>query len=311
MQLDPRRLLVLRAVDRHGGVVGAATALRLTPSAVSQQLARLERETGMALIDRSRRGGQRPIEFTDAGRRVLGYADRVGQVLDDATLDLASLIDSASGPVTISAFFTVLRAFVGPALAELAQSHPGLLPRVVEIDEPSAPAEVQSGAVDVAVVEDDSQRARRVPRGLRYEALVDDPFRLAVPISWPEYQSLDELAGRPFVDGPVGSAVGQTLRRLRHETGLPFPAAHSCLEFTAALAIVGAGIAGAFVPELALAVAPPPSGVRVLAPAGMGARRLGLIYRRSKLEPTPAVAAVLNALRAAAAVPPGSADKPR
>ena len=69
MEIDPRRLIVLRAVERHGGVVAAAAALHISPSAVSQQLVLLERETGFALIDRSRRGGHRSIQFTTAGRR--------------------------------------------------------------------------------------------------------------------------------------------------------------------------------------------------------------------------------------------------
>ncbi|MBV9594410.1 MAG: LysR family transcriptional regulator [Actinobacteria bacterium] len=299
MQVDPRRLLVLRAVDVHGSVVGAATALRVSPSAVSQQLALLERETGVALIDRARRGGQRPLEFTVAGRRLIAHADRMHEVLDDAAGELATMLVEVTGPVTISAFFTVLRSFVAEALADLAESRPGLRPRIEAIDESGAAEEVQSGAIDIAVVEDDAHRPRRVPRGLRYEPLMDDPFRVAVPIDWPDFDTLADIADRPWVDGPAGSAVGQTLGRLRRETGLAFPAAHSCLEFTAGLAIVGAGIAAAFVPEMALAAAPPPAGVRIQAPPGIGSRRLGMIYRRSRNEPTPAVRAVLDALRRA------------
>lgn len=90
------------------------------------------------------------------------------------------------------------------------------------------------------------------------------------------------------------------MQRLRRVTGLPFPAVHSCHEFAAALALVGAGVAGAFVPELALTATPTPPEVRVSTPAGIGARRIGLLYRRSRHEPTPAVRAVLDAVRAAA-----------
>ena len=68
MTLDPRRLLVLRAVHRHGGVLAAAERLGLTPSAVSQHLARLEAETGLALVDRSRLGGGRSLAGSAAGR---------------------------------------------------------------------------------------------------------------------------------------------------------------------------------------------------------------------------------------------------
>jgi DNA-binding transcriptional LysR family regulator len=303
MRLDPRRLIVLAAVDRNEGVVAAAAALRLSPSAVSQQLMLLERETGLALIDRSRRGGQRPIELTSLGHRLARHADRLVRVLEDAEADLTAVVDEATGPVTIGAFFTAIRSFVGPALTTLAISHPALVPRVLELDE--AIPEVRAGTADIAVVEDDSDRRRLAPRGLRYEALLDDPFRVVIPAAWVGANDLADVGDRAWVDAPPGSAVAQTLRRMRRTTGLSFPPAHSCLEFTAALALVAAGLAGAFISELALRVAPLPPTVRVLSPPGLGGRRLGVLYRAGQHEPTPAVAAVLSALRSAAA-----ADQP-
>lgn len=296
MALDPRRLMVLRAVDRHGGVVGAAEVLRISPSAVSQQLAALERDTGIALIDRSRRGGQRPVELTAAGRRLAGHAAQLVEVLEDAEADMAALAGAAVGLVTVAAFFTILSGYVGPALTRLAETNPGIRVRVVEQDEPEALPELHAGTVDLVFVEDDAQHRRRPPAGLRYEALLDDAFRLAVPVDWPEVFDLADIADRPWVDGPPGSALGQALARLRQTTGMAFPGAHSCSEFTAALAVVGAGLAGAFVPELALAVTSPQPGVRIVAPPGIGSRRLGVLYRRSRNEPTPAVRAVLDVL---------------
>lgn len=303
MSIDPRRLVVLRAVDRHGGVVGAAAALRISPSAVSQQLAMLERETGFVLVDRSRRGGQRSIEFTTAGRRLVAHADSLAQVLDDAEAELGALADSVTGPVTVAAFFTVLRGFAGTALVELARTHPGLHPRVSQLDDTAATADVLAGRIDVALVEDDAQRRRRVARGLYYEALADDAFRVAVPVDWPEFDRLAVVADRPWIDGPTDSALGQAMQRVRHTTGLGLPAPHLCREFTAALALVAAGLAGAFVPALALTAAGP-ADVRVVALPGLGSRRIGVLYRRSRNEPTPAVRVVVDALRAAAAAEP-------
>jgi DNA-binding transcriptional LysR family regulator len=176
---------------------------------------------------------------------------------------------------------------------------------VRDVDERAIDAEVLAGRVDVAVVEDDAQRRRGVPRGLRYEALADDPFRLVVPIGWPEGGDLADVAERPWIDGPPGTALGYAMARLRRVTGLAFPPVHFCREFTAALALVGAGVAGAFVPELALAAAVLPADVRVSAPPGIGARRIGLLYRRSRHEPTPAVRAVLDAVRSAATASSG------
>jgi DNA-binding transcriptional LysR family regulator len=300
MRIEPRRLVVLQAVARHGSVVSAAEALHLSPSAVSQQLAVLERECGVTLIDRSCRGGQRPIGFTTAGRRLIAHADRLVQVLEDASAELTALTDAITGPVAVSAFFTALRGFVVDAFQELGRTHPGVEPQIHDVDERAINAEMLAGRIDVAVVEDDARRRRPVPRGLRYEALADDPFRLVVPIDWPESATLADVADRPWIDGPPGTALGYAMQRLRRVTGLAFPPVHTCREFTAALALVGAGVAGAFVPELALAATPPPPEVRVSAPAGIGARRIGLLYRRGRHEPTPAARVVLEALRAAA-----------
>jgi len=297
MSIDPRKLMVLRAVDRYGGVVGAAEVLRVSPSAVSQHLAALERAVGLALVDRSKRGGQRPLQLTAAGRRLAGHAAQLGQVLDEAEADIAAFAGALAGPVTVAAFFTILSGYVGPALTRLARTHPGIRVRVTELDEPQALPELHAGTIDLVFVEDDEQIRRRPPAGLHYEALLDDAFRLAVPVNWPEVSDLADVADLAWVDGPPGSALGQALARLRQTTGMAFPAAHSCTEFTAALAVVGAGLAGAFVPELALAVITPQPGVRILAPPGIGARRLGVLYRRSRHEPTPTVRAVLDVLR--------------
>jgi DNA-binding transcriptional LysR family regulator len=299
MHLDPRRMIVLATVDRAAGVGAAAAELGLSPSAVSQQLVLLERETGLALVDRSRRGGQRALELTTLGHRVAEHGERLVRVLGEAEDDVSALVDEAVGAVTIGAFYTAIRAFVGPAVSALAVSHPAIVPRVVEVDE--GLAELHSGLIDIAVVEDDGHRRRLIPRGLHYEPLVDDPYRVVVPAAWGEVTTLDEVGDRPWVDAPPGSAVAQTLRRMRRTTGLAFPPAHSCIEFTAALALVSAGLAGAFIPLLALRAAPEPDEVRVLSVDGdgLGGRRLGVLYRDARNEPTPAVLAVLGALRAA------------
>src|SRR3954467_104270 len=105
MEIDPRRLRVLHEVARRGGVVRAAEALHLTPSAVSQQLAQLEREVGLALIDRS----QRRVALTPAGRVLAAYAERIEEQITEARHELNRFTERLSGPVTIAAFPTVIR----------------------------------------------------------------------------------------------------------------------------------------------------------------------------------------------------------
>ena len=84
MRIDPHRLLILRAVQRAGGVLPASRALYLTPSAVSQHLTRLEAETGLSLVDRTRRGGGRSLALTAAGRALAEQGERVAEVLAEA-----------------------------------------------------------------------------------------------------------------------------------------------------------------------------------------------------------------------------------
>jgi DNA-binding transcriptional LysR family regulator len=120
-----------------------------------------------------------------------------------------------------------------------------------------------------------------------------------VPTTWPDFDDLTAVAERPWVDGPPDSAVGQAMQRVRRSTGLRLPAAHQCAEFTAGLSLVAAGLGGAFIPQLAVD-ALSPGDVRVLSLPGLGARRIGVVYRRSRNEPTPVVRAVVDAFRTAA-----------
>src|SRR5919204_3898487 len=118
--IDPRRLGVLQAVAAHGSVAAAADAVHLSPPAVSQQLLALERETGVSLIDRS----GRQVRLTAAGRLLAAHGERVAAQLREAERDLAELTGQAAGPVRISAFQSVMRDLVAPALRTLAADRP-------------------------------------------------------------------------------------------------------------------------------------------------------------------------------------------
>ena len=114
--LSPRRLVVLREFVAQGTIAGAAEALAFTPSAVSQQLAQLQREAG---VDLFRRSGRR-LELTDAGRML---AERAGGVLGELEAlesGLASLAGKVRGVVRLASFQTATRALVMPALPPLA-----------------------------------------------------------------------------------------------------------------------------------------------------------------------------------------------
>ncbi|GAA4606335.1 DNA-binding transcriptional LysR family regulator [Actinoplanes octamycinicus] len=293
MQLSPYRMLVLRAVADAGGVTAAAARLHLAPSGVSQHLAALERESGLVLLDRSRRGGQRPVTLTAAGRQLAAHADRLAAVLADAEADVIAWSQRLEGDVRIGAFPTAVRRLVVPAVLALQSSTPGLRAAVHELDEASATAALHAGDLDLVLVEDEANALRRPPPGLVAHRLLDDPYRLAVPATWPVPGDIGDLADRPWVDGPPGSAVRGVLDRLRAATGLPLRGAHTCLEFPAALALVDAGLAVALVPDLALDPA-----THVVNLPGLGARTISAYVQRNR-RLAPLLGAVLDALRSA------------
>ncbi|MGH3348991.1 MAG: LysR family transcriptional regulator, partial [Nocardioides sp.] len=146
--MDPRRVLVFRAVARAGSLSGAARDLGWTQPAVSQQLQRLEREVGSPLLVRSTRG----VTLTEAGRLLLQRADTVAGALHMAAEELASLADLRGGRVRLVAFPSASATLAPAALKELASDHPGVEVALVEAEPPEAWAAVRAGEADLALV---------------------------------------------------------------------------------------------------------------------------------------------------------------
>ncbi len=295
MQINPERLLVLHAVATAGGIVAAGRRLNLVPSGISAHIAALERETGIVVLDRSRRGGQRPAQLTAAGHAMLAHATRLVDVLADTEAAVRELVGQVDGPVVLAAFPTVIAGLAVPALTTLADTHPGITPIVREVDHDEALSALHAGDVDIAIVEQDAAGPPPDRPGLQTRWLLDDPYRVAIPPTWAVPATLNDLAERSWVDGPSGSAVRQALDRLRASHHLALRGSHSCLEFPAVLALVAGGLAAGLVPDLALAPRHP-ARTRIIDLPDLGARRINAIYRQRKTGPPPAVAAMLDAL---------------
>jgi DNA-binding transcriptional LysR family regulator len=299
MQIDPRRLAVLGAVAHAGGVLAAATVLHLTPSAVSQHIARLEAETGVLLLDRSRLGGRRAAGLTPAGRLLAAHADRLAETLATAERELAELTGQVTGPVSVGAFPTAIRHLVAPAATAVAATNPNIEVRIRQLEPEPGLAALQAGGLDLLIVEaDPADPATHLP-GLRAVRLLDDPYQVAFPKQWAPVAGVEALLARPWVDGPPGSAAHRALDRIgaHHDTVLN--RVHECLEFPAALAIVAAGLAAAVVPALALP-SHEQAAIEVLAVPYVGARRIDLVHRRGRHEPSPAAEQVARAVFAQA-----------
>jgi DNA-binding transcriptional LysR family regulator len=299
MRIDPHRLLVLRAVQRAGGVLAAARALYLSPSAVSQQLTRLEAETGLSLVDRTRRGGGRSLELTAAGRALAEQGERVAEVLAGAERAAMALRGERSGPVRIGGFATVLRRLVGPAVTDLAIAEPAIVPTVIEVDEADGLAQLRAGELDLLILERRPEAAP--PRDVAAEDLLRDAYRVVVPASWPVHDDPETLLGGRWIAGHEGTPARAALDALAAAAGTSPDTRHLCDEFTSILALVGAGLGAAVVTDLVLEFLPL-TNVRVSAgPLDPGARVIYVTHRRGRAEPGEAAAATLDALRAHAA----------
>jgi DNA-binding transcriptional LysR family regulator len=175
--LSPRRLLVLREFVAQGTIAGAADALAFTPSAVSQQLAQLQREAGVELF---RKRGRR-LELTDAGRMLAARAGDVLAGLEELEADLAREAGEVRGVVRVAAFQTALRARVLPALARLRAAHPRLQVQVTEYEGELSLPLLARGGLDVAVAEEYEHAPRPLVPELHRDYLDADELLLALP----------------------------------------------------------------------------------------------------------------------------------
>ena len=297
--LDTHRLRLLREFAERGTIAATAAALGYTPSAVSQQLAALEREAGAVLLDRTARAA----ELTDAGRRLADHAERILALIEAAEADL-----SAAGPtgrVTVTAFPTAAVAF-GPALVRRVRAHPGLTLLLRETPREEGLRLVRTGEVDVALVADWSARLTSADHGsgvLQFYRLIRDPLVLVLPRGHPAADSssevdLDKLRDEPWLAAPPGEPSRQAVDKLLAAMGGMPPAPWEFEGLSTILSLVAHGIGIAALPRLTLAAGDRRVAVREL-PGASPARDVYAVARASSVR-RPSVAVMLAALDAAA-----------
>ena len=291
MVIDAKRLGVLLAVHRAGGVVAAADLLHLTPSAISQQIAKLEAEEGVEVLHRGPRG----VTLTAVGVMLAEAAERIEAELVEARKQIATLGPDVSGRVAIGAFQTITRSVVAPMLADLAVSAPGIEITVHEVETEEANRGLRSGEYDIAIVEHDSSAERPVPRGFREVPLLDEPWRVAVPSSMAVPTSLQDLKDVTWIGAEKSTAAARALTRVVDLARPSRPTLHSYYSYEVAISLVAAGQGVALLPALALEGADL-TAVDVVPIAGLGMRHIAARHRGNRHEPTPAVRAVIDAL---------------
>ena len=300
MDIDPRRLRVLLAVARTGGVLAAADELGISPSAVSQQLTKLEDETGHALVVRTPKGSV----LTPAGLAVAEAGEEIERALSVARARIEGGAKVA-GVVRVGGFTSFVRTVVIPRLPEWRTQYPQLQVRIVEDDYPALMRLLRQRQLDAVVVELDSTTAeqRSLSAGMAEEPLLDEPWKLVVPsgaLLTTENIDLARLP-LPWLGVEPTAANAAVLGRLRQSTGAQMDTAHQYQETLTALALVAAGEGIAILPTLALSGVSH-DGVDVLDVPGLGTRRIVLRRfdrRRSASTPVDTVARLLRESAAA------------
>ncbi|HET6508357.1 MAG TPA: LysR family transcriptional regulator [Baekduia sp.] len=252
--LDLRRLRLLHELHERGTIAAVADALRFTPSAVSQQLATLERETGVKLIRREGRG----VRLTDQALVLVGHAAALLQQAERAEADLAAAAGEPAGRGRIAAFQSVALNIATPAIARLARTAPRLRTELIAAEpEESLPA-LALGDLDLVLADEwVGQPLPRLP-GLDRHDLHREPVLLALPAEHPAAQGdpahpveLRRLRDAAWVAAPPGGGWESLILRTCRELGGFEPAIrHRTNDALVAQRLVAHGQAVTLLPEL-------------------------------------------------------------
>jgi DNA-binding transcriptional LysR family regulator len=293
--LDLRRLRLLRELAARGTIGAVAEALDYSPSAVSQQLATLEREAGVPLLERAGRN----VRLTPAGQTLVGHADALLARLEAAEADLEATADQVTGTLRAATFQSAGLYLLAPALARLRARHPALRVEVADAEPETSLPSLALGALDLVLADEYEFLPRAPDPRLDVEPLVREQFRILLPAAHPLAQSggAGPLAALRDAAWAAGKATSQyaelTVRACRALGGFEPDIQHRSNDLLILLALVAHGQAVTLLPDLIGAEREPRVAVRDIAEAPLTRTVFDAIRRGSERRPA------LRALRAA------------
>jgi DNA-binding transcriptional LysR family regulator len=296
--LNVSRLRVLREVAQYGSLTGAAEALSFSQPAISNQIAKLEQETGTRLIERGPRG----VRLTGAGELLVRHADSILSRLDQAQAELEEHLEVRRGRLRLGAFPTAYVDLVSRALATFKSAHPRVEVSLEEVRLETAVDRLEDGRLDLALVfQYDIAAAEPAFDDRTCMHLLDDLMYLVVnrehPLARRPEIVLTDLRDEPWLEYTQGGAASRVLHHAFHAVGID---PRVILEIDDLLAIQGlvvAGVGHTFVPGMALPALRPELVVRSLGEQ-LPTRRVYALWPGSGL--SPAAAAMADLLQAAA-----------
>ncbi|GAA0646205.1 LysR family transcriptional regulator [Kutzneria viridogrisea] len=291
---DLHRLRLLRELHTRGTLAAVAAALGYSGSAISQQLALLEKEAGVALLERVGRG----VRLTPQALILVEHAEVVLARLELAEAEMQASLGEPRGVVRLAVFQTAMLSLVPPLVDHLREQAPGTRLRVRQLEPGPALSALAAGEVDLVVAEEFPGHPEPRLAGVDRVDLAREPMVLAVPEALAG-MDLADLADRPWVLEPADTPSGRWALALCREAGFEPDIAYSSTDVVVHLRLVETGLAVAILPELVLRGSVPPGvGLRPL----RGHRQIYTCARSGSAR-RPVIAATRAALRAVYAMP--------
>jgi molybdate transport repressor ModE-like protein len=250
--LDVRRMRVLSAVAEHGSIAAAAQALAFTPSAVSQQIATLEREAGVALVER----GPRSIRLTEAGRALVAHTDGIVASLTAAEADIQAIAGLRGGTLRLASFPTAYATIMPRAIAEFRRRYSSVELSLTEADPLASLARVKSGELDLALMYEYDFVPFPEDDAVEQTHLLDDPIRVVLPLGHPAARRravrLDELSEESWITSTARSSCHEFVSRACRAAGFEPQIGFESDDHGVWQGLVAAGVGVALAPDLAL-----------------------------------------------------------
>src|SRR5215207_7965780 len=248
--LDVRRMLVLREVALRGSFSAAAEALSFTQSAVSQQIAALEREAGCSLVQRNARG----IRLTEAGEALVRHTDAILARLSEAEAELEAINGVRGGRLRLASSESAAASIMPLAIAAFRAAHPGVELSMIVIEPEDAAPLLKTGELDLALGYD--SRVRGEVDGIARTQLLSDPMFVAMPADHPLARKrglkLADLADDPWIGSVMDCECNRLVNRACAVAGFEPRIEFETDDYTAMQGFVAAGVGVCLIAELGL-----------------------------------------------------------
>jgi DNA-binding transcriptional LysR family regulator len=250
--LDVRRMRVLREVALKGSFSAAAESLSFTQSAVSQQIAALEREAGAVLVERSARG----VRLTDAGEAVVRHAEGILAKLAEAEAELEAIAGLRGGRVRMAAFESAAGTIMPVAISRFAEQHPGVELSMSLMDQEDSIPAMRAGDIDLAITVGTGAPGDRESDGVMHYHLLEDPLYLVLPehhpLAYKRGVRLADLAGEPWIGGAPNCECNKMITQACMRFGFDPRIAFETDDYSAVQGFVAAGVGVSLIAELGL-----------------------------------------------------------